>query len=155
MTPQEATALVHAAVPALARFGLTVTALDDEGVRLRMPLAGNTNHLGTMYAGALFAIAELPGGLLPMGSLAGRAVPVIKEMTIRFLRPARGPVELSASMPRQRWQDLLEQVQSAGRAPFDLELTVTDENGTPVAASRASYLLMPPAATGSAGSTPS
>lgn len=31
---------------------------------LRMPIEGNGNHVGTMHAGALFTLAEVPGGVV-------------------------------------------------------------------------------------------
>jgi thioesterase domain-containing protein len=147
MDPQQATSAVHAAVPALARAGLRVEALEADCVELRMPLEGNTNHLGTMYAGALFAVAELPGGLLPMVALQGRCLPVVTEVAIRFLRPAPGPVRVRACVPRQRWDELAALAGREGRAEFALDLEVTDEAGQVVAAATGRYLLLPASAT--------
>jgi hypothetical protein len=44
------------------RSGLRTSA-GVETVRLRMPLI-DQNHIGGMYAGALFTLAEIPGGAL-------------------------------------------------------------------------------------------
>ena len=143
ITAEEATALVQAAVPALGRSGLTVDEIGPGHVRLRLPLEGNSNHLGTMYAGALFAIAELPGGLLPLTVLAGGLAPIVTEVTIEFVRPARGPVFLTASMDPVQIQALAEVALATGRAEFVLHLQVTDEDGQVVAVSRGTYQLRP------------
>ena len=44
------------------RSGLKAEVLEPGRVCLRMPLQGNQNHIGSMYAGALFTLAEIPGG---------------------------------------------------------------------------------------------
>ena len=46
------------------RMNLKAEVLEPGFVRLRVPLAGNENHIGSMYAGALFTLAEIPGGAL-------------------------------------------------------------------------------------------
>ncbi len=143
MSPEEATALVHAAVPSLRGFNLQVRELQPGRVRLFLPFEGNGNHMGTMYAGALFAIAELPGGLLPLSLVPQGVVPILKELTIRFLQPARGDVELTAELDPDLVHRLAERAQRDGRAEFTLSLEVTDGSGHPVAASSGTYLLQP------------
>ncbi len=141
MSADQATALVHAAVPALGRFGLRVAEILPGRVALTMPLEGNANHMGTMYAGALFAIAELPGGLLPLAALPEGIVPIMKHMTIDFVRPARGPVHVAAELDPAQMATLTDQVHNEGRAEFVLELAVTDDSGTVVAQTRGTYQL--------------
>ena len=143
ITADEATALVHASVPALGRSGLRVEEIRAGHVRLSMPLEGNGNHLGTMYAGALFSIAELPGGLLPLTILTGEVVPILKEMTVTYARPARGPVFLEAGLEPEAIRALAAQALAEGRAEFVLDLQVTDEGGQVVAVSHGTYQLRP------------
>ena len=42
--------------------GLKVVELRRGYVKCLMPMSGNGNHIGTMYAGSLFTVAEIPGG---------------------------------------------------------------------------------------------
>jgi uncharacterized protein (TIGR00369 family) len=98
LDPAVATAFVHQSVPAMARLGLVVEAIEPGFVRLMMPLEPNRNHVGTMYAGALFAIAELPGGVLPMSVLGAEFVPIVTHVDIDFLRPVRSDARLDARM---------------------------------------------------------
>ena len=44
--------------------GVELVELAAEHVTMKMPAKGNENHVGTMYAGALFTLAELPGGVI-------------------------------------------------------------------------------------------
>lgn len=64
-----------------------------------MPGAGNENHIGSMYAGALFTLAEIPGGALFLTSFdSARFYPIVKEMTLRFRRPAKGDIRVEARL---------------------------------------------------------
>ena len=131
--PAATTAFAHAAVPALARFGVAVIDISPGYVRLRMPLEGNANHVGTMYAGSLFAIAELPGGVLPWSVLsAGAVVPIVKKVCLEYRRPAVTDVEVQARMDPGQIRLLAEQAAEHGKADFDLELSVCDASGAVV-----------------------
>jgi len=143
-TPQMATDFVHRAVPAIGRLGVVVDAISPGAVELRVPIEGNANHMGTMYAGALFALAELPGGLIPLAVLTpGRYTPIVTGLEIQFLAAARTDVTLSARMDPEELRALREQVDSDGRADFTLDLVGQDANGRTVITSRAHYQLRP------------
>ena len=61
------------------RMGLKAVTLEPGHVKLLVPLAGNENHIGTMYAGALFTLAEIPGGALFITSFdTRRFYPIIR-----------------------------------------------------------------------------
>ena len=78
------------------RCGLKAEQLEPGFVRLRMPLSGNQNHIGTLYAGALFTLAEIPGGALFLTSFdVQRFYPLIKEMNLRFRRPATSDITVA------------------------------------------------------------
>ena len=143
-TPQMATDFVHQAVPAIGRLGVMVEAISPGAVELRVPIEGNANHMGTMYAGALFALAELPGGLIPLAVLTpGRYTPIVTALEIQFLAAARTDVTLSARMDPAQLRALRDQVDSEGQADFTLDLVGQDANGRTVIASRAHYQLRP------------
>lgn len=124
------------------RSGLKAEVLEPGFVRLRMPLQGNQNHIGSMYAGALFTIAEIPGGALFLTSFdARRFYPVVKEMNLRFRRPAIGDILVEARLSAEQIAQLEEQASREGKADYLLELQLTDGNGEVVAESRGLYQL--------------
>ncbi len=124
------------------RSGLKAEVLEAGHVRLRMPLAGNQNHIGSMYAGALFTLAEIPGGALFLTSFdATRFYPIIKEMNLRFRRPATGDICVEARLADEQIQHLQKQATEAGKAEYVLELQLTDDSGEVVAQSRGVYQL--------------
>lgn len=124
------------------RTGLKAEVLEPGHVRLRMPLKGNENHIHNMYAGALFTVAELPGGVLMMTSFdARRFYPIVKEAGLRFLRPAASDVTVDARLSEDEIQRIGEEATTNGKADFVLDLQLKDENGDVVAESHAVYQL--------------
>lgn len=124
------------------RMNLKAEVLEPGFVRLRVPLAGNENHIGSMYAGALFTLAEIPGGALFLTSFDARQFyPIIKEMNLRFRRPATGDIVVEARLSTEEIQRLENEAQANGKADYLLELALTDANGEVVALSRGLYQL--------------
>jgi thioesterase domain-containing protein len=124
------------------RSGLKAEVLEPGCVSLLMPLAGNQNHIGSMYAGALFTLAEIPGGALFLTSFdAQRFYPIIKEMNLRFRRPATGDIRVTASLDEAQIHALQKQATEEGKAEYVLELQLIDESGEVVAQSRGLYQL--------------
>lgn len=124
------------------RSNLKAEVLEPGLVRLKMPLAGNQNHIGSMYAGALFTLAEIPGGALFLTSFdVTRFYPIIKEMHLRFRRPALGDIYVEARLAAQTIERLQTEAEQTGKAEYLLELQLTDASGEVVALSRALYQL--------------
>lgn len=141
-SPGDATALVHQSIPFLQRMGLEVVAIDHGYVKLTVPADINGNHVGTMYAGALFSIAEVPGGLLGLLIFDPvRFFPVIKSMSVEYLRPATTDVTVEARITDDEAQRILAEAEAGGKADFGLDLEVTDTEGTVVMRSRGLYQL--------------
>lgn len=124
------------------RSGLKAETLEPGFVRLCMPLAGNQNHIGSMYAGALFTLAEIPGGALFLTSFdVQRFYPLIKEMNLRFRRPATGDISVEARLSDEEIERLQREATLHGKAEYLLELQLTDATGECVAESRGCYQL--------------
>ena len=82
-------------VPSVGATGIEVLEAGPGHIRTRLPfLPQNGNHIGTVYAGVLFAFLESSGGALVLVSFdVSRWIPVVVAGTIRFLRPVSGPIE--------------------------------------------------------------
>lgn len=124
------------------RSGLKAEVLEPGFVRLRMPLQGNQNHIGSMYAGALFTLAEIPGGALFLTSFdVQRFYPVIKEINLRFRRPASSDILVEASLNADEIRRIEDEAERLGKAEYRLELQLCDASGEVVAQSNALYQL--------------
>jgi acyl-coenzyme A thioesterase PaaI-like protein len=92
----------------------------------------------------VYSVAEMLGGLLALttfdfeGELAG-FVPLVKESTIRFRRPALGVVRASASLPDDEITRVRREAMATGKGEFVLEATLTDEQGEVVASTVGTY----------------
>lgn len=63
---------VGRAIPFATRNGVKIIDFKPGYVKTFIPLKGNKNHFNAMYAGALFTVAELPGGIISVFSFDER-----------------------------------------------------------------------------------
>jgi len=128
----------------IERMGLLALELKPGFVKLRAPLRGNENHIGSMYAGALFTLAEMPAGALYLTTFdVSRYYPIVKEMNIRFRRPATTDITAQLTMATEQAQDIQKKVDQQGKADFTLEMELLDKSGTVVATGKGIYQLRP------------
>ncbi len=110
--------------------------------RARMPYKPNVNHVGTMYAGALFTLAELPGGALFLSSFdSSRFYPIVRDAQIRFRRPAMTDVRIESTIEEAEVERVQKETEAHGKCDFELEGELKDENGEVVAISKMMYQL--------------
>jgi thioesterase domain-containing protein len=139
-TPETVRELVEKKIAFVERMGLKVLELMPGSVKLMAPLRGNENHIGSMYAGALFTLAEIPGGALILVTFdPTRCYPLIKELTIKFLRPAGSDIFTEISISQEEVDRITGEISAKGRAEFVLHGELKDEAGTVVAVSRGLY----------------
>lgn len=124
------------------RAGLKIEALEPGLVRLRVPYAPNVNHIGTMYAGALFTAAEIPGGALFLSSFDYRKYfPVVKALNLKFVKPAKTDVTVEVRLSAEEITRLQALATAEGKAEFVLNAEVKDAAGVVVAVSEGIYQL--------------
>lgn len=124
---------VESGIEGIRRTGLKVLVLRNRYVKLLMPLQGNVNHVGMMYAGSLFTIGEVMGGAIFGASFdMGRYYPLVKEVQIRFRRPALTDITLETELSEERVAQIQKDLDENGKADFTLELELTDAKGEAV-----------------------
>ncbi len=131
--------LVGVAVPFAVRNGFRVEAMEKGYIRASIPLKGNRNHLGTLYAGAMFVLAEIPGGVLTLFDLGTEYVPVLTELTMRYEKLARTDLTVEFRMTDEERDRITAEVEREGKSLFTLEGELRDKNGEVVARSIAHY----------------
>jgi thioesterase domain-containing protein len=124
------------------RMGLKVLELQPRYVKLMVPLKSNENHIGSMYAGALFTLAEIPGGALIISTFdVSQYYPVVKEMTLRFRRPAIGDATIEMSLSEEEVSRIRTEASANGKSEFVLSGEIKNAGGETVAESRGIYQL--------------
>ncbi|WP_342632473.1 YiiD C-terminal domain-containing protein [Marinobacter alkaliphilus] len=131
--------LIGLAIPFAPRNGFSVEEMRPGYVRAKIKLKGNKNHFGSLYAGAYFLVAEIPGGVLSLFDLGPAYTPILKEMTLQFLQPANSDVTVEFSLAPEAVAAILADADATGRAKFTLEGKLKDKEGNHVATSLAHY----------------
>ena len=97
-----------------------------------------------MYAGALFTLAEVPGGSIFYSLFDGaKYYPVVKDMYIRFRRPATTDVTIEMMMTEVEATRIMAEADENGKADFILEGEMQDASGEVVALSKGTYQIRP------------
>lgn len=142
LTADQIKAFVETPFAFVERIGLRAEVLARGRVRLAVPLEGNGNHIGSMYAGALFTLAEIPGGALYLTSFdTDRFYPVVKEMNIRFLKPVTTDATVEITLDENAIAAIEAEAAAHGKAEYVLEGEIRDAAGQVVAAGRGVYQL--------------
>jgi hypothetical protein len=124
---------VESGVEGIRRTGMKVLAMRDRYVKTLMPLEGNVNHVGIMYAGSLFTIGECMGGAIyGVAFDIQRFFPVVKEVTIKFRRPVATDVTLELEMDQETADRIQKEAEEKGKADYTLDLELKDTNGETV-----------------------
>lgn len=125
---------VENGIPAVQRTGLKVLEIEPGYVKLEMPFEPNVNHVGMMYAGALFSLAEMPGGALFLSTFDARKFyPIVRDLKIKFVKPALTAVTVAVRISREDAAEIEARAEAEGKANYDLECELKDADGNVVA----------------------
>ncbi len=117
-------------IEGIRRTGLRVLELRERYLKILMPLEGNVNHVGMMYAGSLFTLGETVGGVLYGVSFdRQKFFPIVTEVTIRFRRPALSDVTVEVGLDEQEAARIQAEAERKGKASFTLNLELKDVGG--------------------------
>lgn len=138
--PEKLTASTRASVSMAEHIKIKVEVAEPGRVVLSMPKEGNTNHIGTVYAGALYTLAEIPGGTLFSTTFdPTRYYPIVKEQSIRFRRPATTDLTVEMTMTPEEAEAIAAEADANGKADYTRTVELIDTEGTVVAISTNHY----------------
>jgi acyl-coenzyme A thioesterase PaaI-like protein len=127
-------------IPAAHRMGVKAVDVRRGFAAAMVPIDGNGNHFGVMYAGVLFTVAEILGGAIAAATFDSSAYyPLVKEMRISFTAPARSDVVARVSLSDDDIARITAEAAAAGKSEFTLDAVVTDENDVTVATTHGIY----------------
>ncbi|TFG71139.1 MAG: PaaI family thioesterase, partial [Anaerolineales bacterium] len=91
MDASEIQALISSKVPVAEYFGIKVETAEPGHIKLQLPFSARVqNHLEIVYAGAIFALAEIAGGIAMLSIFdASRFTILVERLSIDFQRPSR------------------------------------------------------------------
>jgi len=122
------------AVEGIKRTGMRVLTLKDRYAKIMMPFQGNVSHVGTMYAGSLFVLGEFAGGIIHGVAFDyNKFFPIVKEVTIRYLKAAKTDVTLEVEMSAENADRIQATADREGKCDFELDLALKDGDDQTVA----------------------
>jgi thioesterase domain-containing protein len=129
-------------MPFCERTGVRILEAERGHVKLLMPLEPNVNHVGIMYAGAMFTLAELPGGTMTAVSFEnGKYFPIVKDLKMTFVAPAQTDVTVTVDLDDSQLATMQADLDDRGKADYGWNAELVDTSGTVVARSENSYQL--------------
>lgn len=131
-------------IPLLEFMDVEVVHLEPGTASIEAPPEPNVNHVGMMYAGSLFTLGEILGGIIPPATWTmPRHVPVVGGVEIKFRRPAFGRIRATASVSDADLQRVQEELDAGvPKVRFTMEAILTDPSGQLVATTVGHYVLL-------------
>lgn len=130
----------------------------EEESSLRLPSGGQyLNHLGTVHAGALLALAEAASGeyLLRNSPSGVRVIPVVRRLEAKFRKPANGTISANASVLPEALAQLSRDLSSKGRSLISVAVELHDQSGAHVLSASVEWFIqfLPPSSPEANGQT--
>ena len=133
---------IESTIPIAHKMGLKVVEARPGFAATTVPAEGNGNHFGVIYAGVLFTVAEVLGGIIPLITFdTAKYFPLVKNLEIQFVAMAKSDVRAEASLDDETITRVEAEAAERGKADFTLEAVVTDADGQTVATTRGLYQL--------------
>ena len=118
------------AIKIIDKMGMRILDFKKQSVKIMLPKEPNVNHIGTVYAGSLFSLADFAGGALFFSAFDLRKYyPLLKEVTITFKRPATTDITAETSMLPEQAERIKKITDETGKADWTLDMELKDEQG--------------------------
>ncbi|SHI90323.1 Acyl-coenzyme A thioesterase PaaI, contains HGG motif [Dethiosulfatibacter aminovorans DSM 17477] len=102
------------------------------------------NHVNIVYAGSMYAFAEMAGGAL-IQSVYGfdKWVPILKKAEIKYVKASKSDLVCELKMTEEEAKANLEPIEERGRGEYPYTVEVKDIEGNTVAIVDFTYYLLP------------
>lgn len=129
-------------IPIADRMGVRVVEARRGFAAASVPVEGNGNHFGVIYAGVQFTVAEVLGGIIALATFdTSKYFPLVKNVDIAFRAMATTPLRAEASMDDETIARVEAEAAAQGKSDYTLDAVVTDADGTVVATTHGLYQL--------------
>jgi thioesterase domain-containing protein len=128
------------AIKIIDKMGMRILDFEKQSVKIMLPKEPNVNHIGTVYAGSLFSLADFAGGVLFFSTFDIRKYyPLLKDVTITFKRPATTDITVETSMTPEQAENIKRTADETGKADWALDLELKDVQGNVCCIARANF----------------
>jgi thioesterase domain-containing protein len=124
----------------IRKMGAEIKELSKNRIVVEMPLEPNLNHVGMMYAGSLFTLAEFPMGVLCLQNMdMTKVFPVVGEVNIRFKKPVFSAATLTLEVAPEEFARLENEALENGKSQMIVKQEIKDTSGDVVAETSGTY----------------
>lgn len=119
--------------------------IEQGHVKFTLPVKGlHLNHVNTVYAGSMFAFAELCGGAIFQATYGFDTwVPIVKKAGIRYVKPATDDLTCELKISEEEAKERIAPIEERGRGDFILSIPLLDKAGEEVAIAEINYYIIP------------
>ena len=118
---------------------------EDAAYRLRLPNdVSYTNHLGTVHASAIMALAEATSGAVlaaALGTMEESLVPVVRRFTSKFRKPASGAISSTCDLSSDTIDSFRKTLHAKRKAILEIPVEVYDEANNHVASAKVEWFV--------------
>ena len=108
---------------------------NDDYILSLVPDERHFNHLGTIHASVLFALAEASSGeflLNEFKEIINEVIPVVRKAEIKFSKPANGEVKSKVNFLNSSKTNVLNELNDKNRILAKVKVYLFDENNAKV-----------------------
>lgn len=135
--------VTHGRINYLNVAGIIPELAEERHVRYRLPLTSmHVNHVGIMYAGSFFVFAESTGASLIKCTYGTEYVPIIKSVSIDYLKPASTDLVIDISMTEEEARERIAYVEEHGKGQYPMTVPVMTADGVHTANVNIVFYLM-------------
>lgn len=90
-----------------------------------------TNHLETVHASALFALAEASAGQFLLSNFPESEMnitPVVRQVSVKYKKPAIGPIYSSVTLVNNDVEHVMSELKTRGRVQLMVKVELFDSN---------------------------
>lgn len=140
----ELRSIITDTVPWIKMSDVRVDILEERHVKLSLPIQKHLNHVGIVYAGSHFMLMELAGAALFLGTYGfKRFVPINKEMSIRYRKPADSTINCELYISEIEASEKIRPIEEKGKGEWILDMSTKDSKNNIVSTSTCKYFIMP------------
>ncbi|OBB03674.1 thioesterase [Mycobacteriaceae bacterium 1482268.1] len=135
-------AAMEQTIPPAHKMGIKVVEAGRGHGVASVPIKGNGNHFGVVYAGVQFTVAEMLGGVIALATFdPAKYYPLVKNVDIKFTGMARSDLRAEADLGEDDIARIEAEAAEKGKADFVLDAVVSDEGGQTVSVTHGLYQL--------------
>ena len=135
--------VTHGKINYLNVAGIIPEVAEERHVRYRLPLTSmHVNHVGIMYAGSFFVFAESTGASLIKCTYGTAYVPIIKSVSVDYLKPATTDLVIDISMTEEESKERIAYVEEHGKGQYPMTVPIMTADGVHTANVNIVFYLM-------------